>query len=84
MQLDRRVLIQELIDGEEAATDANINPVVVDTHIDLFGSELVDTLRLPHEHDLELGSFWVVIDVFGQLAIDRVVLHWNVYSNTRF
>ena len=34
------------------------------------------------EHDLELSSVRIVIDVFGQCFVNRVSLHRDVYGNT--
>jgi hypothetical protein len=47
----------------------------------LFSSELVDTVTLTHEHNLQLLAIWEVIDVFSQLAVDCVSLQWNVNSD---
>ena len=47
-----------------------------------LGSELVDSLRLTHEHDLEFRSLWVVVDELGQLLVSKVFLHWNVNSDS--
>jgi len=44
LQLDRRVLIQELVNRQEAAANTNIYPVVVNSDVDLLGAELVDAL----------------------------------------
>lgn len=47
-----------------------------------LGTELVDTIGLTHEHDLELLSIRVVVDVLGETLVNLVVLHGDVDSNT--
>lgn len=78
LQLSGCVLVQELIDAQEATTDTNVDLVLVDAHVDLLGAELVNALGLTHEHDLEFGALWVVIYVLSKLLVDRVVLDGNV------
>jgi len=52
--------------------------------LDSLAAELVDTLTLTHEHDLQLLAVGVVVDVLSNALVDLVVLDWNVHSNTRF
>ena len=75
------VLVEELVDRKVAATNTDVDLVFVHTHCHALGSELVDTLRLSHEHDLQLLSVWVVVDVFGQSLVNLVVLHRDVHCN---
>jgi len=44
LQLDRRVLIQELVNRQKATANTNIYPVVVNSDVDLLGAELIDAL----------------------------------------
>jgi len=83
LQFDGRVLVQELVNREETTTDTDVNLVVVDTNIHLLGTELVDALLLTEEHDLQLGTLWVIVDVLCKLLVNRVSLHWNVDGNPR-
>jgi len=83
LQLSWRVLVQELIEGEETSSDNDLDLVLDTLDADTLGSELVDSLRLAHEHDLELLTVWVVVDVLGQLLVNGVSLHWDVNSDAR-
>ena len=77
-KLDGRVLVQELVDGEVAAADLDLNLVTFNLDHDTARAELVDTFRLAHEHDLELLAVWVVIDVLRQLFVRWAVLNRDV------
>ena len=44
LQLLGRVLVKELVDAEVTAAHADVDLVVVHSHVDFLGSELVDTL----------------------------------------
>ena len=46
-----------------------------------LGAKLVDTFRLPHEHDLKLGPLRVVVDELCQLLVNLVFLNWDVDGN---
>jgi len=65
LKLCRCVLVKEFVNGEETSTNTDVNLVLVDSDVDFLGTELVDTLRLSQEHDLELGPLWVIVDVLG-------------------
>ena len=53
-------------------------------HADTLGAELVNSVRLAHEHDLELVTVGVVVDVLCEFSVNRVGLDRNVDSNTSF
>jgi len=76
------VLVKELVNGKETATDSDVNLIFFDLDIDSLATELVDTLLLTHEHDLQVLAIGVVVDVLGNLSVDRVVLYWNVDGNS--
>jgi len=82
-QLFGRVLINELVDGQEPSADSNLDVVFLnfDGHSPL--SEFIHALRLTHKHDLEFGAVRAVVDVLGQLQISRVSFDWDVNSDTR-
>lgn len=82
-KLNWGILVKELVEGQESTTNDNLNLVLDALHANTLGTKLVDTLRLAHKHDLELLAVWVVVDVLSKLLVDRVVLDWNVDSNTR-
>ena len=46
-------------------------------------SELVNPLRLTHEHDLQLLSVGVIVDVLGKRRVDGVALDRDVDGNSR-
>ena len=82
LELSWSVLVQEFVQREVTTANSDFNVIFLDLDSDSLGSELVDSLGLTHEHDLELGSFRVVIDEFSQLSIDWILLDWDVNSNS--
>ena len=83
LQLFRRVLVQELVDAEETATNTNVDLVVIDLDHDALGSKLVDTLALTHKHNLQLLALGVVVDVLSDLLVNLVVLDGDVDRDPR-
>ena len=81
-ELSWSVLIQELVDGEETAAHLDVDAVLVATHVDLLAAEFVDTFALTHEHDLELASLRVVVDVFSKPLVNCIFLYWDIDCNT--
>ena len=84
LQFCRRVLVDELVNGKVTATYSNLNVVLFDFDGNALGSELVDALALAHEHDLELSSLWVVVDVLCEPLVDIVLSHGYVNCNLGF
>lgn len=82
LELDRRVLVEEFVDTHVAATDANQNFVLFDSHIDAFRAELVDAGAVAEEHDLQLVAVRVVVDELRHFHIDRVVAARHVDGHT--
>lgn len=78
LQLCRRVLVEELVDGEVASADTNVDLVFVNADQHALASELIDTLRLAHEHDLQLLAVRVVVDVLSDSLVDCVALDRDV------
>jgi len=83
LELLRGVLVEELVNGEVATAHPDLDVVLLDLNGYSLGAELVDPLRLPHEHDLELGSFGEVVEVLGKLFVDQVILVGDVDGNAR-
>ena len=83
LELRGSVLIKELVDGEEATTNLDLDLVPGALYEDTLGAELVDALGLAHEHDFQLLAVGVVVDVLRQLLVDHVVLHGDVDGNAR-
>ena len=81
LKLLRGVLVQEFVNREETSTDLDLDLASLHLHHDLTGSKLVDSLRLTHEHDLQLLSLWVVVEVLSKLRVNLVSLNWNVDGN---
>ena len=81
LELGRSILVQKLIDREEASANLNLNLASLNFDHDFASSKLIDTFRLAHKHDLELLSVWVVVNILGQLLISLIVLHRNVNCN---
>ena len=76
------VLVQEFIDRQISSTNSDFDIVLLNFNSNSLGSELIDTLSLTHEHDLEFGPLWIVIDELGELLINLVVSDWNINSNS--
>ena len=83
LELRGSVLIKELVDGEEATTNLDLDLVPSALDEDTLGAELVDALGLAHEHDFQLLAVGVVIDVLCQLLVDLVVLDRDVDGDAR-
>ena len=83
LELSWSVLVQELIQGQEAATDANLNLVLDALDHDTFGAELIDTFGLTHEHNLELLTVRVIVYVLGKLLVNRIVFDGDVNRYAR-
>ena len=83
LELNRGVLVEELIDRQVTTTNSDVDLVLVHTDGDSLGTELVDTVRLTHEHDLELLSIGEVVDVLSETLVDAVSLDGDVDGNAR-
>ena len=78
LEFDWGILIKELINGEVTSTNTDVDLVFVNSDSDSLGSELVDTIGLSHEHDLQLLSVGEVVDVLSKSNINSVSLNWDV------
>ena len=83
LQLFWSVLVQELVDGEEATTDTDVDLVIIDLDHHSLAAELVNALTLAHEHNLQLLALWVVVDVLSNLLVDLIVLYRDVHRDSR-
>ena len=84
LKLSWSILVKELVQREEATADTDLNLILDALNHDTLGTELVDSLRFTHEHDLELLPVWVVVNVLGKLFVDHVVFDRDVDCDTRF
>ena len=84
LKLNRCVLVQEFVNWKITSSNTDLDIVVFDFNCYSLGTKLIDTLWLSHEHDLELGSLWVIVDELSQLLVNRVFLNWNINSNSLF
>ena len=78
LELTWSVLVQELVNGEESTANLDEDLASLDLDHHATGAELVDALRLAHEHNLQLLAVGVVVDVLGKLQVDRVRLDRDV------
>jgi len=78
LELNRGVLVKELIDGEVTTSNSDVDLVLVHTDGNTLGTELVDTVTLTHEHNLQLLSVREVVDVLSESLVDLVSLHRDV------
>lgn len=77
-------MIQELIKGKISSSNSDLDIVLFNLDSNSLGTKLVNTFRLSHEHDLEFGSFRVVVDELGELSVNGIILDWDVNSNSLF
>jgi len=77
-------LIQELIKGKISSSNSDLDIVLFNLDSNSLGTKLVNTFRLSHEHDLEFGSFRVVVDELRELSVNGIILDWDVNSNSLF
>ena len=82
LELSWSILIQELVEWEEATTHADLDIVLFDFDGNSLGSELVHTFSFAHEHNLQLLPIRVVVNIFGQLLVNGVSFDWDVDSDT--
>ena len=82
-KLNGSVLIKELVNRKVTSANTNLNVIFFNLDCNSLRSKLVDTLRLTHEHDLELLAIGVVVDVLRQLLVDDIALHWDVDCDAR-
>ncbi len=61
-----------------------VDLILLNSDIDTLGSELIDALALSHKHNLELCPFRIVVDILCELAVDGIVLHWDIHSDALF
>lgn len=73
IQLDRRVLINELIDADEPAAHSHEKLGFLDADCHLALAELVNTVCLPDEVDFELSAVRVTIQKLSEDRVDVVV-----------
>ena len=77
-QLDRLVLIDELVNVQVAAAGTYQKFVVFDFDCDSLGAEHICALALAHEHDFQLFSIREIVDVVSHLQVDGIILHRQV------
>ena len=82
LELHRRMLVQELVNAHVATAHTDLNLVFLDTNVDFLGTELVYTLCLAHEHQLQLVAIWVVVDELCHLLVDLIALDWHIDSDS--
>ena len=78
------VLVQELIDTHVAASDSDLNLVLLDPHVDFLRAKFIHTLTVSHKHYLQFISVRVIVDKFGHFKVNGVVLDRHVDCYTRF
>jgi len=83
LELWGSVLVKELVNGQVATTDTDINLFLVDTNVHSLGSELVDTLGFSNEEDLQLLSVGVVVNVLGNTLVNHIILGRDVHGDSR-
>lgn len=82
VKLNRGVNVKELINGKVSSSYSDDDLALFDSHVDLSGSEEVDSLALSHEHDLEFRSVRVVIDVFSKSLVNIILSDRDVHGHS--
>ena len=82
LEFNRCVLIQEFVERKVATANTDLDVVFLYFDSNSLRTELVDTFALPHEHYLELGALWIIVDELSQFAVNVVLLHWDIHSNS--
>ena len=75
------VLVEELIDADIAAANADHDFILSYSYLDALGTKLVNPLRLSHKHDLKLVSVGIIIDIVCDPAIHNIILDWHIKCN---
>jgi len=83
LKLNGSVLIKELINRQVTSTDTDVDLVSVNSDGDSLGAELVNTIALTHEHNLQLLAVREVVNVLCKAFVNGVALDWDVDSNAR-
>ena len=83
LELDRSVLVEELVDGEVASAYSDVDLVLLDLDGHSLSAELVDALSLSHEHDLQLLPVREVVDVLSQTLVNGISFDRDVDSDAR-
>jgi len=83
LELDRGVLVQELVDAQVAAADSDVDLLLVNLDADTFAAEVVNTLGFTHKHNLQLLAVRVVVDVLSNLFVDLVIFDGDVNRDSR-
>jgi hypothetical protein len=81
-KLCRSVLIEELINRKITTTNSNVNFVFIDLNSYTFASKLINSFTFTHEHNFQLLTIWVVVDILCNSFINWIILHWYVYCNS--
>ena len=81
LQLDRRVLVQELINAHIAAANSDAQLALRYPDFDAFRAKFIDTCGLSEEHDFESVPIREVVDEIGELLVHGILLDWNVDGN---
>lgn len=81
LKLNRRVLVEELVNWKETAADLDLDLVTFHLDHHAFRAELIDTGWLSHKHNLKLLAVRVVVDVLRQLLVHDTVLYGDVHCD---
>ena len=84
LQFGGSVLVEELVDGQIASTDFDIDLSPVNFDTDSTRSELIHSFGLAHKHNLQLFLVRVVVDILSKLGINRIVFDRDVHRDTLF
>ena len=75
------MLVKKLVYTLIAATNANLNFVLLHSRKDALGTEFINARTLSHKHHLESATIRVVIDVLSDFHVNWVVFDRHVDSH---
>ena len=82
LKFDGSVLVQKLVNRKIASSNSNFYIVLFDFYCNSFSTELINSFTFSHEHDLELGALWIIVNEFCKFTINTVFLNRNVHCNS--
>ena len=84
LKLYRCVLVYELVNRQVTTTDLDLDLVSLNFDHNAFGAEFVNSFRLAHEHNFELLTIWIVVDILSQFFINLISFCRDVDCNPSF
>jgi hypothetical protein len=82
LKFNRSILIQKFINRKVTSTNSDLDVLIFDLDSNSLGSKLINTIRLSHEHNLQLGSLRIIVDKLSQFLVGLIVLHRDIHCDS--